>query len=214
MLSADSSYELSWNCSDMKCELINPGTLIGGVSADNKRHQSDFYETPAECTEALIDYLGADRLRLYGSVWEPACGDGAMTDVFSRHGIPWDGGDIRKTKITLGGTDFLEQHKAPEGTGYIITNPPFSLAYEFIEHARAFGIPFAMILKSSFWNVKKNKRLFEETRPSTVLPFTWRPAMAPERGRSPTMEFMWTLWGRSPSATCLFKPLGKPSISY
>jgi len=112
----------------------------------------------------------------------------------------------------MGGIDFLEQDKMPGGTRAIITNPPFFLAQEFIRHARSFAVPFAMILKSSFWHVANNQSLFTETGPSEVCPFSWRPNMAPDRGNSPTMEFLWTIWDAEPATHCEYYPLAKPRV--
>lgn len=41
----------------------------------------DFYPTPAWATYALID-----NERFTGDIWEPACGDGAMSEVLARTG--------------------------------------------------------------------------------------------------------------------------------
>jgi hypothetical protein len=64
-----------------------------------------------------------------GSVWEPACGGGKMVAALRQAGFDVIGSDITD------GVDFL--HYAPPQTGIsaIITNPPYLLAREFIEHA-------------------------------------------------------------------------------
>jgi hypothetical protein len=119
--------------------------------------------------------------------------------------------DIRITPRTLGGVDFLRCTAMPESTHQIITNPPFNLATEFIRKARGFNVPFAMLLKSTFWHAAERRALFVETGPIKVLPLGWRPAMAPERGDSPTMEFSWTVWAGAPSVSgCEYYPLVKP----
>ncbi len=46
-----------------------------------QRVGQDFYATPAWVTEALLRHV-----RLRGPVWEPCCGDGAMSSVLSDHG--------------------------------------------------------------------------------------------------------------------------------
>lgn len=189
---------------------IPSATIAGGSSAQNSRHASDFYETPPECTVALMRHLPEWRKR---GTWEPACGDGAIGKVLR----DMCGGqavvetDLRITARSLGGVDFLRQTRMPEGTHQIITNPPFNLAAEFIRHARSFGVPFALLLKSTFWHAAERRALFVETSPVKVLPLGWRPAMAPDRGGSPTMEFSWTVWAAAPSVSgCEYYPLVKP----
>lgn len=145
--------------------------------------------------------------------WEPACGDGAISKVLVDlcPGQRVVETDIRTTKRSLGGVDFLKAWQMPAGTHQIITNPPFNLAVEFIRKARAFNVPFALLLKSTFWHAAERRRLFVETAPVKVLPLGWRPAMAPDRGASPTMEFIWTVWAAAPSISgCEYYPLVRP----
>src|SRR4051794_29054930 len=46
-----------------------------------ERAGQDFYATPTWVTEALLRHV-----RLRGPVWEPCCGDGAMSTVLATHG--------------------------------------------------------------------------------------------------------------------------------
>ncbi len=143
--------------------------------------------------------------------WEPACGDGMMVEALHKvcvgRIVP---ADVRPTKISMGGVDFLKAWQMPQGTHQIVTNPPFNLAADFIRHARSLRVPFAMLLKSTFWHAADRRALFVETGPIKVLPLGWRPAMAPDRGDSPTMEFSWTVWDDAPSGLCTYYPLVKP----
>ena len=189
---------------------IPSATIAGGSSAQNTRHKSDFYETPPECTVALLRHLPEWRKR---GTWEPACGNGAISDVLRRmcDGQRVVETDLRITPRTLGGVDFLKAWQMPESTHQIITNPPFNLAAEFIRKCRSFNVPFALLLKSTFWHAAERRALFVETGPVKVLPLGWRPAMAPDRGDSPTMEFSWTVWAGAPSVSgCEYYPLVKP----
>ena len=45
-----------------------------------EREGRDFYATPSWVTEALLRHV-----RLRGQVWEPCCGDGAMSTVLAAH---------------------------------------------------------------------------------------------------------------------------------
>lgn len=189
---------------------VNSATISGGSSAKNERHKSDFYETPDEATVALFRHLPEWRKR---GTWECACGNGMMVRSIEKMtpGQRVVATDIRATPICFGGVDFLRQTKMPNGTHQIVTNPPFNRAAEFIRHARSFNVPFAMLLKSTFWHADERRALFVETAPVKVLALGWRPAMAPERGDSPTMEFIWTVWAGAPSVSgCEYYPLVKP----
>lgn len=122
-------------------------------------------------------------------IWEPACGEGHIVNVLADRGY-----DVIATDIQTG-TDFLETENA-DGAEWIITNPPFSLAEQFIRKCWDYKIPFALLLKCQFWNAKKRYGLFQDCPPSWVLPLTWRPDfLFKTRGSgSPLMDMTWCVW--------------------
>ena len=99
-------------------------------------------------------------------MWDPACGDGAMLHEFERHGLRTVGTDI------LGGDDFLQAKRPEDDVSWIITNPPFSLAEEFIFKAQSLEYPFAYLLNSQFWHAARRRNLFQLARPAMVLPLS------------------------------------------
>lgn len=184
---------------------LNPGTLIGGASDKHDRRASDFYATERDVTVALCRRhpdLVTDQM-----VWEPACGDGDMSEVLTEFGASVFSSDIRHTGYGAGGIDFL--NTTLPGPYVTITNPPFSLAAEFIRKAFPLGARGALLLKATYWHAVSRVGLFDETRPTWVHPLTWRPTFAPERGKSPTMDMIWTVWDGTDSA-CRYEPLRKP----
>lgn len=189
---------------------VKASTIIGGQSGTNDRVPADYYATPADVTHALLrtqwaeNYLFDDH-RAFTTVWEPAAGTGEMAEAMKDRSLPVVATELHDRGYGRTGVNFLHCFEA-EG-GAIITNPPFSLAADFIRHARMFRVPFAMLLKATYWNAAKRRALFEETGPQVVYPVTWRPAMDPWRGKSPTMDFMWTCWGPKPELKCGFEPL-------
>ena len=188
---------------------VASSAMIGGTGA-HKRHASDFYQTPPEATIAL---LRRHSWLIAGKVWEPACGEGAISKVILQcPGAHTYCTDIRPTGYTSSGVDYLTA--PPPGPHTVITNPPFNLAEEFIRKACSEAEGVAMLLKATFWNAKSRLALFNETKPSFVHPLTWRPAMAPDRGKSPTMDFCWTVWAKQRKQEapfpCIFEPLAKP----
>ena len=104
--------------------------IVGG---HGERRERDFYPTPPDCTEALLDYLSA-RPKPLGKAWECAAGDGNISRVLRRYGY-----DVVESDIQTG-QDFLTAD-LPNGVGWIITNPPFNQAEAFIKHALSFEIP-------------------------------------------------------------------------
>jgi len=186
---------------------LKSATMIGGASPNHKRAESDFYPTPPECTVGL---MRAFRNTLAGKVWEPACGDGAISEVLIEMGRDVYSTDLRTDSgYGAGGIDALT-HKPLTRVDCIITNPPFSLAVDFIKRLRPMGVPFALLLKSTFWHAKTRSGLFYETRPTAVCPMLWRPNFAPDRGKSPTMDVCWVVWDAQPTDCCVYMPIKKP----
>jgi hypothetical protein len=182
--------------------------IIGGQSDEWERNDADFYPTPDDCTTALIDAVPS--LLTTGVIWEPACGDGAVSKLLMQRGATVVSTDLHDRGFGMVGVDFLKARNV-FGAKTIITNPPFFLAEDFIRHAAGMGVYIAMLLKGTYWHSARRLKLFEDTRPAMVLPMTWRPNFAPNRGKSPTMEFCWTVWGAGPSSRCEYAPLRKPA---
>lgn len=189
--------------------------LVIGQRA-HARKPADFYPTPADVTEALLQFL---KLPPEQYIWEPACGDGAMSRVIERHGHQVLSTDLREDSgYGEGGIDFLAFDVDPPSgipfsavyNDWIITNPPFNLAEAFIRKALSITPNVAMLLKSQYWHAARRLALFEEHRPSWVLPLTWRPAfLEAERGRSPLMDVIWVVWQGKANFTD-FQPLRRP----
>jgi len=168
--------------------------IIGGKSDQYKRNKADFYATPSECTIALLNRFGW--LFKDKHIWEPACGDGAISKVLEGRGYSVKSSDLYDRGYGQSGVDFLN---SDDNCDAIITNPPFNLASSFIEKASNKRVPFAMLIKATYWHAEKRRQLFIDTGPMAVIAMTWRPAMSPERGASATMDFIWTVWAENPT---------------
>lgn len=168
---------------------------LANNSIISKRRELDFYPTPPDVTHALMRFLKLET----SLILEPACGDGAMSEVLKQYGHNVVSSDIRHTGYGDGGVDFLKTSAYYDA---IITNPPFNVSEEFIRHALTQAGIVAMVLKSQFWHAKKRLMLFNEFPPAYVLPLTWRPDfMGGERGGAPTMEVRWTVWVKGDTDT-------------
>lgn len=181
-------------------------SAIVGAQKIHKRKEADFYPSPPDVTEALMQFLRLDP-ELY--VWEPACGDGAMSRILERHVNNVLSTDLRDEPSIYGrrGVDFLGAEGAAD---WIITNPPFNLAEGFIRKSLSITPNVAMLLKSQYWHAASRLQLFNDCRPSHVLPLTWRPSfLEKERGNSPLMDVIWVVWQGNPSVT-QFQPLPRP----
>jgi hypothetical protein len=118
------------------------GKNFSANNSTGKRRKSDFYETPYSITSHLLEVEDFNKSL---TVCEPACGGGAIVKMLEKK---WDNVvayDIEK--------NFLWETKNYD---YIITNPPFSLAYEFVQKAKQIATEkFAFLLPLSYLHGKK-----------------------------------------------------------
>ena len=120
------------------------GKNFSANNATGKRRKSDFYETPYSLTTKFLDVETFDKSL---TVCEPACGAGAISNILKER---WEDGLVSAYDKE---TNFLLE------TGnydYIVTNPPFSLAHEFILKAKTVvNKKFALLLPLSYLHGKK-----------------------------------------------------------
>jgi hypothetical protein len=84
------------------------------------RERRDFYATPDWVTEALLQHVS-----LRGPVWEPCCGNGAMSTVLTANRYEVISSDIADRGFGTPGVDFLACRDLPGGCRSIVTNPPY-----------------------------------------------------------------------------------------
>jgi len=187
------------------------GMNLTNSSVKHTRSKTDFYQTPPDATQALVDFLALEKDT---RIWECACGEGLMADALKQNGYTVFATDLHDYGYGIAGSDFLQARQAYFCT-WIITNPPFSKSYKFIEKALLFlegeidG--FAFLLKSQYWHAKSRYDLFMRHPPAYVLPLTWRPDFEfGRRGGAPTMEIQWCVWNRCGGAT-QYVPLRRPT---
>src|SRR3546814_11582916 len=111
--------------------MANAVSYVRGISPDSaNRERDDFYPTPPEGTRALLSVE-----RFEGEIWEPACGDGAISKELEAAGHTVYSTDLIDRGYGTPGVDFLLDYSTTAAN--IVTNPPFKLAEEFARHALA-----------------------------------------------------------------------------
>jgi hypothetical protein len=173
----------------------NGAKIIGG---NGVRIDFDFYPTPDEVTMALMDFL---KLKP-SNIWEPACGQNAISNVLERYGHTVISTDIKY------GDDYFKTQK--DNVDAIITNPPFKYAEQFIRKSLKDAEVSAMLLKTQYWHASKRTKLFKDNPPAFILALNWRPNFFGEAATgSPTMDFIWTVWIKGETDT-RFRILNRP----
>ena len=175
-----------------------------------ERKPQDEYPTPPDFTQALLDRMGWNAAHgLHLNILEPCCGEGQLAEVLVENGHAVTAFDIRHTGYGTPNTDYLSlPDESPDYYQYdaVITNPPFSHAEEFIRRALLDAPIVAMLLPSGYWHAYSRSKLFETRPPSAILCPTWRPAfLEAERGKSPLMNCIWTVWVDTESYSRVFR---------
>ena len=163
-----------------------------------KRQNMDFYPTPQYITEALLKHQQFD-----GTIWECACSDGRMSEVLLKHGyhvVSTDLIDRGYDKRTPKPIDFLLENTVMDN---IVTNPPFELAYEFIEQGlRLSRKCLALLLPIRYLTGKKRTELYKTNPPTKIIVI---PNKVDFLGNSnPVMEFAWFVWDKTATESKIY----------
>ena len=169
-----------------------------GIAPDKaNREKNDFYPTPPSATEALLRVE-----KFSGNIWEPACGDGAISRVLETAGY-----DVLSTDLVDRGygearRDFLLDWQTRADN--IITNPPFKNSEEFAQQAlRAAHYKVAFLCRLAWLEGKERGRMFASTPLARVWVFSSRVTMArngdKSLGSGGMVAFAWFVWDHSHS---------------
>ena len=139
-----------------------------GSSAHSKeeREKHDFYATDPKALELLLKLETFDK-----NIWEPACGQGHLSEVLLNHGHIVKSTDLIDRNYADKIIDFLAIDNIKQFNGDIITNPPYKYAQEFIEKALQLipvGNKVAMFMGIQFVEGKK-RREFLKTFPIKTI---------------------------------------------
>lgn len=111
----------------------------------------DQCQTPPYAVDPLLPYLpDTDCV-----IWEPAAGEGLLAEALFDCGY-------RKVTVSdaITGQNFFESE--PDAWDILITNPPFSLKYKWLERCYALGKPFALLLPVETLGAASAQVLFRE----------------------------------------------------
>lgn len=153
-------------------------TMLGmsTVWHPEQRAAGDFYTTDPAAVEALLR-SGCVATR-YNTVWEPACGNGRISEVLNKYFDTVVSTDLYDRDYGTSGIDFLETKSMPDRCDIIITNPPYSLADEFVKHAMdilPYGGTYWALMNLSYLAGKKRKtEIYDHRYLRKVLIFSGR----------------------------------------
>jgi hypothetical protein len=159
----------------------------------------DYFPTPPWATRALVErVLPHLKVKLSGTIREPACGEGHIAEVLRGYGCTVIATDIHDYGYGDGIADFLSAQWWPD---WYITNPPFedaaiAFALRAIEFART-GV--AMFFRSQWAveGVERYETLFRDSPPTLCAFFVERVNLCKGRwepGGSTATAYCWLVW--------------------
>lgn len=156
------------------------------------RQALDAYWTPPWCVDVLLDAV-----KLRGLIWEPACGQGNISERLKARGHTVYSSDIADHGYDGLRQDFLGR-KGREWNGSIITNPPYEHARAFVDRAlwsthEDKGM-VAMLLRNEFDSASSRVDLFDKPPLYCKLVLTRRPKWTETKKASPRHNFAWFVW--------------------
>ena len=172
--------------------------LNGGFKPTAKRNADlagpDFFPTPRWATFALIESES-----FKGEIWEPACGDGAMSEVLATKGNKVISSDLYDRGFGESGHDFLG---TPRSSDNVITNPPYNAAEGFVASGlKAARSKFALLLRLAFLEgSNRASTIFSTSPPSRVWVFSERITFYQKgavQAGSGTTAYAWFIWDKT-----------------
>lgn len=166
-----------------------------GISKTAVREANDYYATDPRAMEDLLQHE-----KFHPEIWEPACGEGNLSEVLKQHGYNVYSTDLIDRGYQNELLDFLGTDKKWHGD--IITNPPFKYTTEFVLRgldALQNGRKLALFLKINYLSGKRRyKEIYSKVPPYRVYVFSGRRACSrnnrPEGYKHGAMDYCWMIW--------------------
>ena len=166
----------------------------------------DYFATPPKAVRMLCK-----RERFRSRILEPCCGEGHISRTLEELGYTVDSSDIiYRGYGTPGSHDFLKSTCEDLRGADIITNPPYVMAQQFIQHAienTDKDAKIAMLLRLTFLESQKRKALFDMFPLTSVFVFRSRIGCAKngdfkvdshgELSVPSAVAYAWFLWDKT-----------------
>ena len=137
---------------------------MSATNRGTKRNENDFYATPQSAIEPILQYIDLSQVNSFG---EPCSGDDDILDHFRSIG------DIQIADLRYG-VDYLKTNF--QHCDLIVTNPPFSLALEFLEKSLMEAHTVIYLLRLNFMGADCRKSFWEKNPPTHIFTLTKRPS--------------------------------------
>lgn len=168
------------------------------------RPSDDFFETPKIATCAMLNNINVPN---DVTLWEPSAGMGAISKilekVYGKERVLST--ELDQNRYGIGGVDFLtEGYKyIPKGRFWLVTNPPFKLASEFVRKGFEYGAErIIFLLRFNYLESSKTRedilggghllRVLLMKERLKMFPYGWTGTKG-----SATQNHAWFIWDRN-----------------
>jgi hypothetical protein len=184
----------------MEIDMQNTSHAVMAQRKEPKDSLDDF-PTPMWATRALVNITFGDASTY--TCLEPACNRGFMARALKEQFKYVETSDVKDygyegTKVL----DFLKSPYEDESFDWVITNPPFRLAEQFIKEAwRVSRIGFCLLVRTSFLEgVGRYNNIFSKKPPTGIYQFSERVPMVKgrvDKNASTATSYCWLLWEKN-----------------
>lgn len=162
------------------------------------RPMLDFYETPPWAVRAVCPYLP---VHAGTRILDPGCGSGA---ILRELGAVYQENEIlglekdharyaacaESTELPVEEGDFLTYEGRHD---LVVSNPPYSIALEFVQKALTVAPVVAMLLRLP-WLASMSRAEWHRENPAFVAVLPRRPSFTSD-GKTDATEYAWFIWG-------------------
>ena len=165
--------------------MLKPKKIFAGG-----RSRSNIYDrcqTPGYALDPIVPFIKKE-----WRIWEPACGDGMMVDSLRSRGYEVIGSDI------LTGENFFLEDRTDWDC--IITNPPYSIKYDWLKECYKKQKPFALLIPVETLGAGKAQRMFNECETEIIFLSRRVNFVMPNKGLTgggAQFAVAWFTWGLS-----------------
>ncbi len=153
---------------------------MSATGRGTNRDPKDFYATPHAAFAPLLDILPRDV-----AFWEPCAGDGRLISWLLASGRNADGSDLFPQPLPASidpesspiyDVDPVDYLKDTTPREFVITNPPFSVAFEMCQHALQHSDEFMFLLRLSFLESEERGEWLSAHEPAALFVLKKRPS--------------------------------------
>jgi len=164
----------------------------------------DACQTPAYALDPLLPFITRRGWR----VWEPAAGAGLLVEGL------YDAGFVERQVIgtdILTGQNFFEYEPGQGHWDVLVTNPPFSIKYEWLKRCYELGKPWALLMPVEMLGAQTAQAMFARYGLQLMLLDKRVDFRMPKKGFAGSAQFptAWFTWGLDLGAQIVFATITK-----